>query len=281
VQHGTAVLRPGQLLVLKGDAADLLPPGEDVAEPVYGAPARWIDAGAREEAALTGQTIVTPSEVLATHLLEVLKRNLDRLLTLKTLQRQLDAIVTLSDPARSEENRRLLNELIPDKVPVDLLHAVMRLLLSEQVSVRNLPLILEAIAEVRGSTNQPEIICEHVRQRLGFQLIAELKRTDGTLPLVQISGEWEDIFLQNQVKSDAGLPEVALPPEQFNALARSVAEKVTEASERGSYPAVVTTALRRRFLRTVLSARGIQNPVLSFEEIGLDAKPSLVGLVTP
>jgi flagellar biosynthesis protein FlhA len=281
VEHGTAVLRPGQLLVLKGDAADLLPPGEDVAEPVYGAPARWIDAGAREEAALTGQTIVTPSEVLATHLLEVLKRNLDRLLTLKTLQRQLDAIVSLSDSARSEENRRLLGELIPDKVPVDMLHAVMRLLLSEQVSVRNLPLILEAIAEVRGSSNRPEVICEHVRQRLGFQLIADLKRSDGTVPLIQISGEWEDIFLQNQVGGDSGLPEVALPPEQFNALARSVAEKVAEAGERGSYPAVVTTALRRRFLRMLLSARGIQNPVLSFEEIGLDAKPALIGLVTP
>jgi flagellar biosynthesis protein FlhA len=281
VEHGTASLRPGHLLVLKGDAADLLPPGEDVSEPVYGAPARWIDASAREEAALTGQTIVTPSEVLATHLLEVLKRNLDRLLTLKTLQRQLDAIVTLSDPARSEENRRLLNELVPEKVSIDLLHAVMRLLLSEQVSVRNLPLILEAIAELRGSSNRPEIIVEHVRQRLGFQLIAELKRADGSLPLIQISGEWEDIFLQNQVKSDTGLPEVALPPDQFNALARSVAEKVTEANERGSYPAVVTTALRRRFLRMVLSARGIQNPVLSFEEIGLDAKPALMGLVSP
>jgi flagellar biosynthesis protein FlhA len=281
VEHGTAMLRPGQLLVLKGDAADLLPPGEDVAEPVYGAPARWIEASAREEAALTGQTIVTPSEVLATHLLEVLKRNLDRLLTLKTLQRQLDAIVTLSDTARAEENRRLLSELIPEKVSVDLLHAVMRLLLSEQVSIRNLPLILEAIAEVRGSIHRPELICEHVRQRLGFQLVAELKRSDGTVPLIQISGEWEELFLQHQVKSDGGLPEVALPPEKFNALARSVAEKVTEASERGSYPAIVTTALRRRFLRMVLLARGIQNPVLSFDEIGLDAKPALVGLVSP
>jgi flagellar biosynthesis protein FlhA len=162
-----------------------------------------------------------------------------------------------------------------------MLHAVMRLLLSEQVSVRNLPLILEAIAEVRGSSNRPEVICEHVRQRLGFQLIADLKRSDGTVPLIQISGEWEDIFLQNQVGGDSGLPEVALPPEQFNALARSVAEKVAEAGERGSYPAVVTTALRRRFLRMLLSARGIQNPVLSFEEIGLDAKPALIGLVTP
>ena len=148
VEHGRAALRPGQLLVLKGDAAEALPRGDDVEEPVYGAPARWIDPSAREDAALSGLTIVTPSEVLATHLLEVLKRNLDRLLTFKTLQRQLDAFVTLSDSARAEENRRLLDELVPDKVPLDLLHSVLRLLLSEQVSIRNLPLILEAIAEM-------------------------------------------------------------------------------------------------------------------------------------
>jgi flagellar biosynthesis protein FlhA len=148
VEHGSAVLRPGQLLVLKGEAGSDLPPGDDVEEPVYGAPARWIDPTAREDAALNGLTIVTPSEVLATHLLEVLKRNLDRLLTFKTLQRQLDAFVTLSDTARAEENRRLLDEMVPDKVPLDMLHAVLRLLLSEQVSIRNLPLILEAIAEV-------------------------------------------------------------------------------------------------------------------------------------
>jgi flagellar biosynthesis protein FlhA len=134
------------------------------------------------------------------------------MLTFKTLQRQLDAFVTLSDAARAEENRRLLDELVPDKVPLDMLHAVLRLLLSEQVSIRNLPLILEAIAEVRGTGSRPEIICEHVRQRLGFQLISDLRRSDGTLPLVQISGEWEDIFLKNQIGGDGGLPEVALPP---------------------------------------------------------------------
>jgi flagellar biosynthesis protein FlhA len=281
VEHGSAVLRPGQLLVLKGEAAEFLPPGDDVEEPVYGAPARWIDPTAREDAALNGLTIVTPSEVLATHLLEVLKRNLDRLLTFKTLQRQLDAFVTLSDTARAEENRRLLDEMVPDKVPLDMLHAVLRLLLSEQVSIRNLPLILEAIAETRGTGSRPEIICEHVRQRLGFQLISDLRRSDGTLPLVQISGEWEDIFLKNQIGGDGGLPEVALPPDAFNRLARSVSEQIAEVSQRGGYPAVVTTAMRRRFVRMVLAARGIQNPVLSFEEIGLDAKPALLGLAAP
>ena len=175
----------------------------------------------------------------------------------------------------------MLNELVPDKVPLDLLHAILRLLLSEQVSIRNLPLILEAIAESRGSTTQPEMICEHVRQRLGFQLIAEMKRSDGTLPLIQLSSDWEDIFMRYQIGGDGGLPEIALPPEEFNALARSVSEKVATASEKGTYPAVVTSAMRRRFLRTVLLARGIPNPVFSFEEIGLEAKPALVGLAAP
>ena len=281
VEHARATLRPGRVMALAGDRPEILPPGEDVKEPVYGAPARWIVPEAREEASLAGLTVVAPSEVLATHLLEVLKRNLARLLTLKTLQRQLDAFVTLSDVARGEENRRLLDELVPDKVPLDLLHTILRLLLDEQVSVRNLPLILEAIAEMRGTKSAPEVICEHVRQRLGFQLIAELKRSDGTLPLIQLSGDWEEIFLRHQIGGDAGLPEIALPPEEFNALARSVADKVAAASEKGTYAGIVTTALRRRFLRTVLQARGIPNPVLSFEEIGIEAKPALVGLAAP
>ncbi len=281
VEHATTTLRPAQVLMLTQDGAIDLPDGQDTSEPVYGAPARWINPADRERAALAGMTVVSPSEVLATHLLEVLKRNLSRLMTFKTLQRQLDAFVTLSDGTRSEENRRLLNELVPDKVPLDLLHTILRLLLAEQVSIRNLPLILEAIAESRGSSAQPEMICEHVRQRLGFQLIAEMKRSDGTLPLVQLANEWEDIFLRYQIGGEAGLPEVALPPDEFNALAKSVSEKVATASAKGTYPAIVTSAIRRRFLRTVLIARGIPNPVLSFEEIGLEAKPSLVGLAAP
>jgi flagellar biosynthesis protein FlhA len=281
VEQARAVLQPGRALALAGDAADLLPPGEDVAEPVYGAPARWIAASAREAAALDGVTVVTPTEVLATHLLEVLKRNLSRLLTFKTLQRQLDAFVTLSNGSRAEENRRLLDELVPEKVTLDMLHAVLRLLLGEQVSIRNLPLILEAIAEMHGTKAGPDPVCEHVRQRLGFQLVAELKRPDGTLPLIQVANAWEEIFLQHELAGDGGMRDIALPPDLFNALADSIGEKLATASEKGDHAAVVTTATRRRFIRTVLSARGVPNPVLSFEEIGLDAKPALVGLAAP
>ena len=279
VEQARARLYPERVMALRPDTPSALPPGIDIEEPVYGAPARWIDPGKQEQAALSGVTIVTPTEVLATHLLEVVKRNFPRLLTLKALRRILDEMVNLSDPARAEGNRKLLDELVPDKVPVDLLHAVLRLLLDEQVSIRNLPLILEAIAEARTVHTQPDAICEHVRQRLGFQLVAEIKRSDGTIPLIQLAPEWEDTFTTYQVDGDRGSLDVALPPDLFNRLTSALADKLTAASEQGIFPAVVTSTRRRRFLRTVMRAKAMANPVLSFEEIGLEARPSLVGVI--
>ena len=266
------------LAILPSDAGQV-PVGNDVKEPVYGAPARWIDARAHEQAALAGTTIVSPTEVLATHLLEVMKRNFARLLTSKALRRLLDEMTNLSDPKRAEANRRMLDELIPDKVPTDLLLAVLRLLLEERVSIRNLPLILEAISEARGAQATAESICEHVRQRLGFQLIAELKRPDGTVPLVQLAPEWEDRFSTYQIETERGHYDVALPPDDFNTLANAVSDRLAKVGETGVYAALVTSTRRRRYLRTVLSAKGISNPVLSFEEIGTEARPALVGLV--
>ncbi|MBE9635916.1 flagellar biosynthesis protein FlhA [Salipiger mangrovisoli] len=281
--HGVEVARgelnPDLVLALVPDDARALPDGRDVHEPVYGAPARWIRPEDQDRAALTGVTIVTPAEVLATHLLEVIKRNFGRLLTLKALRRLLDEMVSLSDAGRAEANRRLLDELIPDKVQIDTLHAVLRLLLEEQVSIRNMPLILEAVAEMRGQQTAPEAICEHVRQRLGFQLVATMRREDGTIPLIQLAAEWEDTFASHQVDGGRGVLDVALPPETFEALTRGIAEEVGSAGSRGIYPALVTSSRRRRFLRTIMAAKGLSTPVLSFEEIGLEARPALVGLV--
>ena len=279
VERVRDLLVPDRVLVLLSDGVDA-PEGQDVREPVYGAPARWIPPDRQEDAALSGLTVVTPAEVLATHLLEVLKANMARLLSLRGLRRLLDEFVNLSDTARAEANRRLLDELVPEKVPVDLLLAVMRLLLDERVSIRNLPLILEAVAEARALAT-PEAVCEHVRHRLGFQLVADLKRADGTIPLIQLAPEWERTFGQYQIEGERGLRDVALPPDQFNRLANALSEKLTRATEMGVQPAFVTSTLRRRFLRTVILAKGLTAPVLSYEEIGMEARPAMVGLVAP
>jgi len=279
VEQARDVLHPDQVLALLGGEGAGVPAGGDVKEPVYGAPARWIPVNGQEQAVLAGVTVVSPAEVLATHLLEVVKRNFARLMTLKALRRLLEECVTLSDPVRSDANRKLFDELIPDKVPIDLLLAVLRLLLEERISIRNLPLILEAVAEARGMQS-PDQVCEHVRRRLAFQLIADLRRPDGTLPLLQLAPEWEEAFRAHQVEGERGALDVALPPEKFNRFSANVAEKLARAGEKGVFPAVVTSARRRRFVRTALAAKGILAPVLSYEEIGAEARPAIVGLVT-
>jgi len=272
-------LMADRVLVLLSDGTTA-PEGLDVREPVYGAPARWIKPDHQEDAALAGLTVVSPPEVLATHLLEVIRGNLARLLSMRGLRRLLDEFTNVSDPARAEANKRLLDELVPDRVPMDLLLTVLRLLLEERVSIRNLPLILEAIAEAR-SLGAPEAVCEHVRQRLGFQLVAELKRDDGTIPLIQLAPEWEKIFAAHQIDSDRGLRDVALPPDQFSRLANGLADRLNRVAETGAYPALVTSSLRRRFLRTVMGAKGLTAPVLSYEEIGIEARPAMLGVVPP
>ncbi len=279
VEAGRGVLHPNMVLALVQTITPELPSGPDVKEPVYGAPARWIHPRDRETATLQGATIISPAEVLATHLLELIKRNFPRLLTLKALRRILDEITSLSNPERASANRRLLDELIPDRVPVELLHAVLRLLLAERVSIRNLPVILETLAELRVSTTQPETLCELVRQRLGPQLVAELRRLDGTVPLLQLAPEWEEIFAAHEVENDRGAPDVGLPPDAFEKLTNGLASQIATISENGVFPAVITTARRRRFLSTLMAVKGLSNPVLSYEELGHEARPALVGII--
>lgn len=270
-------LLPGHVLVLLADGIEP-PPGQDVREPVFGAPARWILPDDQDRAAVSGLTTVSPPEVLATHLLETIRANLARLLSLRGLRRLLDEFTNVSDPARAQMNRRLLDEMMPEKVPPELLLATLRLLLDERVSIRNLPLILDAIAEARGLQN-PESVAEHVRQRLGFQITADLRREDGTIPLIQLAPEWEKTFTQFQIDNGPGPRDVALPPDVFARLGSAIADRLNRAAETGVQAALVTSAHRRRFLRTVLAARGIPSPVLAYEEIGIDARPAMVGQV--
>ena len=82
------------------------------------------------------------------------------------------------------------------------------------------------MADARIITTQAESICEHVRQRLGFQLVAEMKREDGTIPLIQLAPEWEETFQTYQIETNGGGLDIALPPELFNKLADGVSTRL-------------------------------------------------------
>ncbi|MEZ5892663.1 MAG: flagellar biosynthesis protein FlhA [Parvularculaceae bacterium] len=277
VRMAKGSLYQDKVLVIVDDLANMPIPGEDCEEPVYGAPARWIDRRAREDAMSFGHAVVEPAEVVSTHLLETIKQNFSRLVTRRSVQRIFEEFAKNSDPERAMSNKRLLDDFIPDKLPLEFAQSVFRLLLEERVPIRNLPVLLETIAEGRSMYNSAEDVAEFVRQRISRQFVSALQNEDGSLPLVQIGLDWESVFTEHETPGAGGHPDVALPPEEFNRLAQSVVEKINQAASRQLFPAIVTSAKRRRFIRAVMHAKKIRNPVLSYEEIDPALKPMLVG----
>ena len=229
VEAARSWLDPKGVMVLTREDTPLHIPGKDVTEPVYQAPARWIPAGESEAAVVLGLPVIEPVEVIATHLLEVIKGNFGRLMTRRALRRVLDEFVSTSDSDKAAANKKILDEFITDETPYDLIQAVLRLLLEERVSIRNLPVILEAISEARSVLSTPEQIAEYVRQRIGLQLTAKLRNDEGYLPLIQLAPEWEELFTQHEHRQDNGVSDIALAPKDFNRLASSIRDSIANA----------------------------------------------------
>ena len=274
----TGFLRPGSVLALLEE--DQLPHlvGENVREPVYKASARWLPAGKKQELAVAGAPAVDPIEVLATHLLEVIQSNFSLIFTRMVMMDTLDALTHISDAERADANKRFLDEYIPGKVTHEMLLSVLRLLLEERVSIRNLFLIIETIAEVKNQSPALGRIVELVRQRLAFQIIDRLRDEQGRLPLVQLSTDWEQKFSEYEVGTE-GSSDIALPPELFSELTTSIQNKLNEVARQGVVAVVATSSRRRRFLQTVLASKGIRNAVLAYEEISSKTKPYILGVV--
>ncbi len=279
VRLDSGILRPGSVLALIED--DQLPHliGEKVKEPVYKAAARWLPSSRKQELAAAGIPAVEPIEVLATHLLEVIQANFSLVFTRTVMFETLDALTKISDGERAATNQRLLDEYIPGKVTPELLLPVLRALLEERVSVRNLFLILETMAEAKASNIGLARTVEIVRQRLSFQIVDRLQDDNGRLPLVQLSTQWEQRFAEYEIKNDSGGSDIALPPEMFSELIQGVQSKLNELAQKGVMASVATSSRRRRFLQTVLASKGIRNAVLAYEEISPKTKPQIIGVV--
>ena len=278
VRLDSGFLRPGNVLALIEDNQLPHMQGEKVREPVYKAAARWLPNSRKQELAASGIPTVEPMEVLATHMLEVIQSNFSLVFTRMVMVETLDALTRITDTDRAAANQRFLDEYVPGKVTPEILLSVLRLLLSERISVRNLFLIVETIAEVKPMGLGVPRIVELVRQRLAFQIVDRLQDEQGRLPLVQLSAGWEQKFSQYEVNGDNGSSDVALPPELFSELITAVQLKLNETAQKGIVAAVATTSKRRRFLQTVLASKGIRNAVVAYEEISAKSKPYIIGV---
>ncbi|PIZ29821.1 MAG: flagellar biosynthesis protein FlhA, partial [Alphaproteobacteria bacterium CG_4_10_14_0_8_um_filter_53_9] len=193
LKAGGGVLEAGMLLAMDPTGGTLSTiEGKDTVEPTFGLPAKFIAESQRESAQFNGYTVVDNSNVIVTHLTELIKDNLAELLTRNELDKLLDEV--------RGTNAKLIDEVVGDKVQKGLLQKVLQNLLKERVSIRDLPTILEALAD-GPTTRNVTLLTEHVRTRLARQLSHQHTGEDGNLNLIALSPAWEREFIE-AIKSD-------------------------------------------------------------------------------
>jgi flagellar biosynthesis protein FlhA len=173
--RGTEVARgevmPRLLLALDTGALAGEPDGIRTVDPTFGMPAWWIGPDRRDEAESMGCTVVEPSTVIATHLMETLRTAAADLLGRQDVQELVEAL--------KESYPALIEEVIPDRVPLGVLHRVLQRLLREGVPIRDLVTILETLADVTEHTKDPEVLSEHVRRALAAVIGDSLQDEEG------------------------------------------------------------------------------------------------------
>ena len=258
VESGRGELFPGQLLLMdpKGLPVDL--PGTHTTEPAFGLPATWVDSSLREEASFRGYTAVDPGTVLTTHLTEVLKNHMAELLSYAETKKLLDDL--------PQDQKKLVEELIPSQISVTGVQRVLQALLSERVSIRDLPAILEGIAEAVSHTKNAMMITEHVRARLARQLCHQHLSPQGYLPIVALSPAWEQSFAES-LAGQGEERQLAMAPSQLQAFIQTVRERFDEASAGGSMPVLLTSPLVRPYVRSIIERFRPLTPVVSQNEI--------------
>ncbi len=267
---GKGELFPGSFLIMdpKGLPIDL--PGTHTTEPAFGLPATWVSGALKEEASFRGFTVVDPGTVLTTHLTEVLKSHMAELLSYAETKKLLDDL--------PPENKKLVEELIPSQISVTGVQRVLQTLLGERVSIRDLPAILEGIAEAVGHTKNALYITEHVRARLARQLCHANLSPGGYLPLIALSPHWEQAFNESIV-GNGEERQLAMAPSQLQQFIQSVREAFDEASGKNEVPVLLTSPQVRPFVRSIIERFRPQSVVMSQNEIHASVRLRTLGQV--
>ena len=270
IEAGRGELHPNMLLVMDPRGEEITLPGEKTVEPTFGLPAMWIDEQNREEALFRGYTVVDPSTVITTHLTEVIKDNMPELLSYAETQKLLDEL--------DDDHKKLIEDMIPNQISMGGTQRVLQNLLTERVSIRDLPTILEGVSEACGMTRNVTMITEHVRARLARQISDMNTNDEGVIVLLSLSPEWEQRFAESLV-GQGDDRQLSMPPtylQEFIAQLRTAYERQ---AMMGEVPALLTSPGIRPYVRSIIERFRPATVVMSQNEIHPKAKIKTVGQV--
>ena len=270
IEAGRGDLRPNLLLVMdpKGDKIGL--PGEATTEPTFGLPAMWIDESLREEALFRGFTVVDPQTVITTHLTEIVKDNMSDLLSYVETQKLLDEL--------DADQQKLIGEMVPNQISLGGVQRVLQNLLTERVSIRDLPTILEGISEACGYTRIVTAITEHVRARLARQISNAHLNPAGFIPIITLSPAWEQAFAES-IAGEGEERQLSLAPSKMQEFIAGVREIFERQAMMGESPVLLTSPAARPFVRSIVERFRPSTFVLSQNEIHAKVKIKTLGQV--
>jgi flagellar biosynthesis protein FlhA len=250
--------RAGRLLAMEASGAAPEIEGEPTVDPAFGTPARWIRAGEREMAEALGYTVVDHATVVATHLGEVIRGNVFQLLGRAELTHLFEVF--------SRTSPKLVEDLVPNLLSMGDVLKVLRNLLRESVSIRDLRTVLETLLELAPATKDSEQLTELCRQRLSRQITNAYKGPDGVLSALVLDPHIEEMFrksLRDLASGSGG----ALDPEEVRRVGIALEQAVARQVAAARTPVLVTSPDLRRYVRAFAERRCPSLAVLSFREI--------------
>jgi flagellar biosynthesis protein FlhA len=274
--HGTVVaehqMRVGEVMVLLGASEPPDMPGEEVREPAFGMRAYSVPETFADDLKRDGFAFADNMSVLLTHLSEVIRNNLPQLLSYKDMKALLDR----QDP----EYRKLADDICTSHITYPGLQAVLKLLLAERVSIRNLHLIIEAIAEIAPHVRRTEQIVEHVRIRMSQQICGDLTEA-GVLKVLRLGNRW-DLAFHQALKRDAKgeIREFDIDPRLLEEFGQEASKTIRGHFDAGERFALVTAPDARPYVRMIIERLFATLPVLSHVEIAKGVEVKVLGAIS-
>jgi flagellar biosynthesis protein FlhA len=262
-------IRLDRLLVINPGGGQVGIPGEATREPVFNLPALWIDRDLREEAGFRGLTVVDAGTIITTHLTELVKGSIADLLSYTEVQKLLGEI--------HPDSAKLVAEIVPSRISVSGVQRILQNLLSEGVSIRDIPTILEGIAEAAPITANLTQMTEHVRARLARQISAQ-QAMDGAIPIVTLSPDWDMAFAESIV-GQGDERQLAMAPSALQGFIAAVRETFDRLAGEGEIPCLLTNPSIRPFVRSVIERVRPATVVLSQNEIHARARVRALGSI--
>ncbi|MFD1695834.1 flagellar biosynthesis protein FlhA [Roseibium aestuarii] len=274
--HGTIVaaqeVKVGELLVLTDQGQSLPVPGDETREPAFGMPAYWVPSAYKDELVRRNMQPADNNTVILTHLSEVIRNNLPQLLSYKDMRNLFDRL--------EPEYRKLLDDICPAHTSYSGLQAVLKLLLAERVSIRNLHLILEAVAEIVPHVRRSEQVVEHVRMRIAQQICGDLAE-GGPLNVLRLGNRWDLAFHQSLKRDNKGdVIEFDIEPQQVEDFGADLSRAVKTHMRDGMRFAIVAAPEARPYVRMIVERMFPTLPVLSHLEIARGVDIRQIGSVS-